>query len=82
MMTMTFVCFINRPTPFSVVLDRKRKFFTGALTQGRLWRFFTAHDRGTRIRIYTSAVFSAEKDQGLIVELLKDMVNSLMTLVG
>jgi hypothetical protein len=40
-----------------------------------LWRFFTAYDGGTQIRIYASGIFAADKNQGLIVELLKDMVS-------
>lgn len=51
-----------------------RKSFTGALTNGTLWRFFTAYDGEDQIRIYTSPEFATDSDTGLIIELLKDMV--------
>jgi hypothetical protein len=79
-LTMRFVYFIHCFTSFSVVLGRKQKFFTGALTQGRLWRFFMAYNGGGEIKIYVSHLFDACKDQGFIVEFLKDMVNSFMML--
>ncbi|KAF8336695.1 hypothetical protein F5887DRAFT_986646, partial [Amanita rubescens] len=58
----------------TILTVTKRKSFTGALAHGSLWRFFTAYDGGTQIRIYASGIFAADKNQGLIVELLKDMV--------
>jgi hypothetical protein len=54
---------------------RERKSFTGALTHGGLWRFFTAYDGGTQMRIYASGIFAAHTNQGLIVEFLKDTVS-------
>jgi hypothetical protein len=46
----------------------------GVLTNGALWRFFTAYDGEDQIRIYTSPEFATDSDAGLIIELLKDMV--------
>jgi hypothetical protein len=57
-----------------VAANSGQKTFTGALTNGALWRFFTAYDGGDQIRIYTSAEFATKSDSGLIIELLKDMV--------
>ncbi|KAF5377857.1 hypothetical protein D9615_006731 [Tricholomella constricta] len=50
------------------------KSFTCALTNGALWRFFTAYAGEDQIRIYISREFATESNSGLIIELLKDMV--------
>ena len=51
----------------------KRTLFTGALTHGSLWPFFTAYDGGIQIRIYSSGIFAADK-------LLEDMLSFCMIL--
>jgi hypothetical protein len=53
-----------------------RTSFTGALTNGALWRFFVAHPGADRWQIYSSAELATDTDQGLVIELLKDMVSS------
>ena len=65
---------------FLLYYGRDRTSFTGALTNGALWRFFTAHDGGNEIRIYTSQEFASDTDNGVIVELLKDMVYAQLTI--
>lgn len=39
--------------------------------------FFTAHDGGNQLRIYSRGDCSAEANSGMIIELLKDMVYKL-----
>ena len=40
--------------------------------------FFTAHDGGNQLRIYSRGDCSAEANSGMIIELLKDMVYSYL----
>ncbi|KAF8516914.1 hypothetical protein BU17DRAFT_92279 [Hysterangium stoloniferum] len=58
----------------TILAVTKRKVFTGALTNGAFWRFYTAYDGDTQIRIYASGLFEARENHGLIVEYLKDMI--------
>jgi hypothetical protein len=60
----------------SVQTPSRREFFTGALTNGPLWRFFVAYAGENQLQIYSSAELAMDTDQGLIIELLKDMVSS------
>ncbi|KAF8508593.1 hypothetical protein BU17DRAFT_99676 [Hysterangium stoloniferum] len=52
----------------------KQTSFSGALTNGVFWRFFTAHDGGNQLRIYSCGDFRAEVYGGTIIEFLKDMI--------
>ena len=58
----------------ALTIYRERKSFTGALTNGALWRFFTAYNQEDKLKIYVSAEFASDTDNGIIIELLKDMV--------
>lgn len=52
--------------------------FTCALTNGALWRFFTAYNKDSHLKVYVSAEFDSKDDAGVIIELLKDMVGRLI----
>ncbi len=53
-----------------------RTTFTGALSNGAMWRFYTAENhRESGYQVYSSDLYAANKHGGLIVELLKDMVS-------
>jgi hypothetical protein len=55
-----------------------RTTFTGALSNGAMWRFYTAEKDGeSRYQVYSSSLYTANRHGGLIVELLKDMVTDL-----
>ena len=55
-----------------------RTTFTGALSNGVMWRFYTAENDGeSGYQVYSSDLYAADRHEGLIVELLKDMVNDL-----
>lgn len=56
----------------------KRTTFTGALSNGAMWRFYTAeYDGESGYQVYASGLYGANRHGGLIVELLKDMVCDL-----
>jgi hypothetical protein len=53
-----------------------RTTFTGALSNGAMWRFYTAeNDTESGNNFYSSPLYAANRHGGLIVELLKDMVS-------
>ncbi|KAK7686122.1 hypothetical protein QCA50_010934 [Cerrena zonata] len=52
----------------------EKKNFTCALTNGALWRFFTAYNKDEHIKIYMSPEFAAQNDKGIIIEWLSDMI--------
>lgn len=66
--TLFFTC-----TDFDV---RGKSTFTGALTNGAFWRFFTAYNKDSHVKIYASAEYTGDTDNGIIIELLKDMVRT------
>ncbi|KIL58574.1 hypothetical protein M378DRAFT_181226 [Amanita muscaria Koide BX008] len=56
-----------------------RTTFTGALSNGAMWRFYTAEKKEDfGYQVYSSSLYAANKRGGLIVELLKDMVTELL----
>ncbi|KAK7678525.1 hypothetical protein QCA50_018397 [Cerrena zonata] len=58
----------------TILVLTEKKSFTGALTNGALWRFFTAYNKDSDIKIYMSPEFAGQSDNGVIIELLKDMI--------
>lgn len=51
-----------------------RTTFTGALSNGAVWRFYTAEKEGeSGYQAYSSGMYAANRHEGLIVELLQDM---------
>jgi len=58
----------------SILELTQRDAFTGALTNGAYWRFFVARITGKELHVNTTATFKVDKNAGLIVELLKDMM--------
>lgn len=50
-----------------------RTHFSSVLTNGIMWRFYTAYDGGDKLRTYHIRDFNIRHDSGTIVELLKEM---------
>jgi hypothetical protein len=63
------------PFFFHIVTRSGRTTFTGALSNGAMWRFYAAEKDGeSGYQVYSSDFYAANRHGGLIMELLKDTV--------
>ena len=57
-------------------MDSGGSTFTGAISTGALWTFFTAQkDEKGSFQLFRSNTFEGDGHSGLIIEVLKDMVS-------